>query len=81
MDKAKETLWSKISDTVSNPISEEEIIYILREVTSGLKHIHSKGYAHRDIKTENILIMGDGTLTICDFGSCTNDFMNSKIIP
>ena len=48
----------------------------------GLKFIHSKGYAHRDIKTDNILITEDFTIKYIDFGlaclqrcqvtSCTN---------
>lgn len=60
MEKAKCTLWEKIHSTILNPLPEEEILFIMREVTSGLRHIHSKGYAHRDIKAENILIMTDG---------------------
>lgn len=78
MEKAKMTLWEMTASTVLNRMSEDQIIYILREVTSGLKYLHSKGLAHRDIKSENILLMNDGNICICDFGSCTNDFMSSR---
>lgn len=74
------TLWKLLAKTIKNPLTEYQIIYILRQITAGLCHIHSKGYAHRDIKTENILIMDDGTVRICDFGSCTNEFMNTDDI-
>ena len=37
-------------------------------VLRGLRHIHSKGFAHCDIKLENILLFGDGAVKIADFG-------------
>ena len=37
-------------------------------VLRGLRHIHSKGFAHCDIKLGNILLFGDGAVKIADFG-------------
>ena len=51
MELAKMTLWQLLAKTVHNPLTELQLIYILKQITSGLHHIHSKGYAHRDIKT------------------------------
>lgn len=48
---------------------------MIYEVSSGLKHIHSMGYAHRDIKIENILFSDEGVFKICDFGSATKKFL------
>jgi serine/threonine protein kinase len=38
----------------------------------GIKSIHESGYAHRDIKIENVIIGTDNNYKLCDFGSCTN---------
>lgn len=45
---------------------------VMKQITSGLSHIHDMGYAHRDIKPDNVLI--DDTSAafpvcrLCDFG-------------
>jgi len=38
------------------------------QLLSAISHIHSIGIVHRDIKAENVLIMGDGTPRLADFG-------------
>ncbi|CAJ2502517.1 Uu.00g099110.m01.CDS01 [Anthostomella pinea] len=44
---------------------------IMLEVGQGLKHIHSAGLIHLDLKPSNILVGFDGTLKIGDFGLAT----------
>ena len=39
-----------------------------RQMVAGVEHIHSCGYAHLDIKPDNMLVDADGTLKISDFG-------------
>lgn len=49
----------------------DEIFSFFRDITSGLHHLHSKGYIHRDLKPSNCLIQRDGGRTrvlISDFG-------------
>lgn len=41
---------------------------ILLDIINGLKHCHSKGIAHRDMKLENVLIDNDGRAYLIDFG-------------
>lgn len=41
---------------------------IIRGVVLGLEYLHYQGVIHRDIKPANLLISGDGTVKISDFG-------------
>lgn len=41
---------------------------ILRQILDGLRYLHEKGIAHRDIKPTNILINAEGRIRIADFG-------------
>jgi serine/threonine protein kinase len=39
-----------------NKVPEHVILNIMRDVCLGVKHMHGKGIAHRDLKVENILL-------------------------
>jgi tetratricopeptide (TPR) repeat protein len=45
-----------------------EKLGIILQVCSGLTYAHKQGLVHRDIKPANIVILGDGTAKIVDFG-------------
>ena len=47
--------------------AEELACFYFRQVTSGIRYLHSNSVIHRDIKPENILNCF-GVLKICDFG-------------
>ncbi|SMR44549.1 unnamed protein product [Zymoseptoria tritici ST99CH_3D1] len=52
-------------------LSFDEIFSYFRDITSGLHHLHSKGYIHRDLKPSNCLLQHDEGRTrvlISDFG-------------
>ena len=52
-------------------LSFDEIFSFFRDITSGLHHLHSKGYIHRDLKPSNCLLQGDGNryrVLLSDFG-------------
>jgi len=42
--------------------------HLMHQLLLGLKYIHSANIVHRDIKPANILVNGDCSLKICDFG-------------
>ena len=42
--------------------------YFLYQMLTGLLYLHSANVIHRDLKPSNILLNGDCTLKICDFG-------------
>src|SRR5215471_5452935 len=49
-------------------LGAEEIIQLSRQICRGLDYAHSNGIVHRDIKPANIMITGNGTVKIMDFG-------------
>jgi len=46
----------------------EEAVDVGTQVAAGLKEAHLKGVVHRDIKSANIMIPGEGQAKILDFG-------------
>jgi len=53
-------------------LRKKHVIYIAIEILSALKYLHSKGWAHRDLKSPNIMISLDGEIKLIDFGLCTD---------
>lgn len=49
-------------------INQKEAVYFARQILSALRHAHSKGVIHRDIKPQNIMLLKDGTIKVTDFG-------------
>lgn len=49
-------------------LEEDEARTLFRELTLAIKYIHSHNIAHRDIKSENILLDCEGHIKLSDFG-------------
>lgn len=59
--------------------NETELVSIIYDISNGLRFLHKKKIAHRDLKIENVLKGDDGKWKICDFGSCTQKQHNDGI--
>ena len=46
----------------------KESIDIAVQIAEGLEQAHEKGIIHRDVKSENMMVLGDGRVKIMDFG-------------
>ena len=56
------------------------ILSIFMKVAEGLQALHQRGYAHADIKPNNILLTRDGGLKIIDFGqSCPLGHVKERV--
>ena len=56
---------------LSRKMSAEEIECSFLQILAGVSHLHQLGYAHQDLKLENVVMTKQGIMKIIDFGSAT----------
>ena len=49
-------------------LSVRETLNFITQIASALSHAHEKGIVHRDIKPQNIMVVGGSTIKVADFG-------------
>lgn len=50
------------------PMTLDELLPLLRQLASGLAHLHAQRLVHRDVKPGNVMVAPDGRVTLLDFG-------------
>lgn len=71
-----ESLESKLERSAGNRIAESEVLAVIRGVLKGLRHIHGNELVHRDIKPNNIYLIGGRceNALLLDFGAARAAF-------
>src|SRR5271165_721119 len=53
---------------ISGPLRVEEALKLAIQIAGALEEAHARGILHRDLKPGNILVTGNGTSKLIDFG-------------
>lgn len=53
----------------NHPISEQQALRWLTQLTEILRRVHQHNYFHRDIKPDNVMLRANGQIVLVDFGA------------
>eukprot|EP00545_Synedropsis_sp_CCMP1620_P009623 CAMPEP_0119018392 /NCGR_PEP_ID=MMETSP1176-20130426/19279_1 /TAXON_ID=265551 /ORGANISM="Synedropsis recta cf, Strain CCMP1620" /LENGTH=382 /DNA_ID=CAMNT_0006972381 /DNA_START=107 /DNA_END=1255 /DNA_ORIENTATION=- len=63
------SIFQKDNRPMRRPFTELKVLQLIHQIMSGVTAMHEANYSHRDIKLENILMNGNNTPVLMDFGS------------
>lgn len=61
-------LASQIKAAKRNLFSESKILHWFVQLALGLQYMHGNKVLHRDLKTQNVFLLGNGRLVLGDLG-------------
>ncbi len=57
-----------LADKLNGAMRVDEVVVLPMPIASALDYAHTQGVLHRDVKPSNIMLLGDGTPVLTDFG-------------
>ncbi len=61
-------------------LSFDECLDYMAQILEGMNEIHSRGVLHNDLKPDNMVLLSDGTIRICDFGIASHASSKEEVI-
>jgi serine/threonine protein kinase len=69
LERASQSLASYLLNR-KKPVSLARRLEIAREIGKGVNRLHGRGYCHRDLKADNVLLFSGGIVKLGDLGTC-----------
>lgn len=55
-----------------------DAVHFVVQILRALQHAHDRGIVHRDVKSQNVMLLNDGTIKVMDFGIARFNRENNK---